>query len=264
MSEPTVHLVDLSPDLHPDDVLQRITQAFENLADDETYREDVSRVVPGTGVVYGVRVPQLRQMAKQIIKVLGNQPETIKEIANQSWQVGSREHCVLAILILSDLKSLTPAQRWELGKRYLPDVADWESCDHLCMGLLGQALAEEPRYMGELEIWVDDPNFWVRRAALASTVILRRAKVDEETLRLLDQRALGICYRLLNDEEHYVRKAVDWAVREVIRRDYTLGEAWMLERGKEPLSSVARSTLKKSAKKLKSEAQKLFLEMLQS
>ncbi len=264
MSKPAIPAFDLSPELQPDDILQRITQAFESLSDDEAYRQGVTRVVPGAGAVYGVRVPQLRQMANQIIKVLGDRPENIVAIADKCWQAGSREHCVLAILILADLKTLSTEQRWEMGKRYLPDVADWESCDQICMGLLGQALAEDPRYMGELESWVDDANYWVRRAALASTVILRRAKVDEDTMRSLNQRSLGICYRLLNDEEHYVRKAVDWAVRECIRRDYVLGEAWMLERGNERLSSVARSTLKKSAKKLNPKAQKQFLDRLHS
>jgi 3-methyladenine DNA glycosylase AlkD len=161
-------------------------------------------------------------------------------------------------LILAGLKTLTPAQRWELGLRYLPDVGDWEICDQLCMGLLGQALAEEPTYIEALEGWVEDPNFWVRRAALASTVVLRRSKAEPATRKLLDQRTLGICLHLLDDNEHYVRKAVDWAVREVIRRDYALGKRWLMRRSQGELSSVARSTLKKAAKKLIPEDRELL------
>ncbi len=160
------------------------------------------------------------------------------------------------------MKGLSPGERWKWGTRYLPEVSDWETCDQLCMGLLGQALVEQPSYMGELERWVEDPNLWVRRAALASSVVLRRSKAGKEIRHSLDERTLGICLRLLDDEEHYVRKAVDWAVREVVRRNYDLGQAWLMERAKGALGSVARSTLKKAAKKLSPEDQERFLKTL--
>jgi 3-methyladenine DNA glycosylase AlkD len=127
------------------------------------------------------------------------------------------------------------------------------------MGLLGQALAEDPTYIEKLETWVDSSNLWKRRAALASTVVLRRSKATPEVRTSMDERTLGICLRLIDDGEHYVRKAVDWAVREVIRRDYSLGKAWLLERSRTTLSRVARSTLKKAAKKLAPEDQEQFL-----
>jgi 3-methyladenine DNA glycosylase AlkD len=247
------------PSASPDEVIQRITAALEGLAVDRNYREGVSRAVPGARPLYGVRVPQLRQLVGQVLQTFKKQPVMVDAIAEGCWQVGSREHCVLAILMLAGLKTLTSAERWERGVRYLPDVGDWETCDQLCMGLLGQAVAEDSAYMQVLERWVDDPNVWIRRAALASTVALRRSKVDPATMEALNQRTLGICLRLLDDDEHYIRKAVDWAVREVLRRDYELGKQWLMERGKGMLSPVARSTLKRSAKKLSPDDQEQFL-----
>jgi 3-methyladenine DNA glycosylase AlkD len=244
------------------DTVARITKVFEQLSGDDSYREGMNRAVPGARDVYGVRVPQLRALARQVIKTFGKKDGAVEAIAEGCWRIGSREHCVLGILMLSDLKTLTSAQRWRLGVGYLPDVGDWETCDQLCMGLLGQALAEDPNYMQELEGWADDPNFWVRRAALASTVVLRRSKVAPEIRNSLDKQTLGICLQLLNDEEHYVRKAVDWAVREVIRRNYDEGKNWLMERSQTALSSVARSTLKKAAKKLTPHDQEQFLNNL--
>jgi 3-methyladenine DNA glycosylase AlkD len=252
--------------LHPStstaDTVAQITKAFERLSGDDSYREGMTRAVPGVRDVYGVRVPQLRALARQVIKVLGKKDGAVEAIADECWRIGSREHCVLGILMLSGLKTLTPAQRWTLGIGYLPEVGDWETCDQLCMGLLGQALADDPTYMQDLEGWVDDPNFWVRRAALASTVVLRRSKAAPDIRASLDKRTLGICLHLLDDAEHYVRNAVDWAVREVIRRDYDLGQNWVMERSLTELSSVARSTLKKAAKKLSSRDQDQFLNNL--
>lgn len=241
------------------DIVTLLTTTFEKLSGDESYREGMHRAVPGARAVYGVRVPQLRAIARQVNKAFGKQVEAIAE---GCWKIGSREHCVLAILMLAGLKTLTPTQRWTLGTGYLPEVGDWETCDQLCMGLLGQALVEDPVYMQDLEDWGDDPNVWVRRAALASTVVLRRSKLAPEIRNSLDKRTLGICLHLLDDEEHYVRKAVDWAVREVIRRDYALGKAWLMERSQTSLSLVARSTLKKAAKKLTPRNQEQFLHNL--
>jgi 3-methyladenine DNA glycosylase AlkD len=247
---------------NPNEVVQSITAVLEGLAVDESYREGMSRAVPGARPVYGVRVPHLRQLARQVLQTFKKQPVVVDAIADGCWQVGSREHCVLAILMLAGLKTLTPAERWERGEKYLPYVGDWETCDQLCMGLLGQALAEDPVYMQTLEHWVDDPNVWIRRAALASTVVLRRSKADPTKLKALNQRTLDICLSLLDDDEHYVRKAVDWAVREVIRRDYELGKQWLMERAKGELSAVSRSTLKKSAKKLSPDDQEHFLKQI--
>ena len=262
MSKSSKPELKLPASAEPEEVVKLITRALESLVDDERYREGVTRVIPGAGMVYGVRVPDLRELARQIIKTYPSQSDIVIEIAEACWRVGSREHSVLAILILAGMKVLTPEERWELGLRFLPDVGDWETCDQLCMGLLGQALTNKPTYMDSLESWVQDPNFWVRRAALASTVVLRRAKFDAETLQSLNQRTLGLCFDLLDDKQHYVRKAVDWAVRELIRRDYDLGCRWLMARATDELTSVARSTLKKSAKKLSSEDQARFLHKL--
>jgi 3-methyladenine DNA glycosylase AlkD len=259
-----IHIPELvvPPSASPDEVVQHITAALDGLTIDASYREGMSRAVPGARLVYGVRVPQLRQLAGQVLQKFKKQPVVVDAIADGCWQAGSREHCVLAILVLAGLKTLTPAERWKRGVRYLPDVSDWETCDQLCMGLLGQALAEDPAYMQVLERWVDDSNVWIRRAALASTVVLRRSKAAPAMLEALNQRTLGICLRLLDDNEHYIRKAVDWAVREVLRRDYELGKQWLMERGKGELSAVARSTLKKSAKKLLPDDQEQFLRQI--
>ena len=259
MSDPSKPIINFPAKPVPEDVVHFITRALESLDGDDAYREGVTRFVPGAGVVYGVRVPELRDLARQTIKAYRSQPDSVVGIAQACWRVGSREHCVLAILILSGLKALTPEQRWELGLRFLSEVGDWETCDQLCMGMLGQALTEDPAYMDMLESWVDDPNFWVRRAALASTVVLRRAKFESATQQSLNQRTLNLCLRLLDDKEHYVRKAVDWAVREVIHRDYDLGRQWLMVRAGDELTSVARSTLKKSAKKLTHKDQARFL-----
>jgi 3-methyladenine DNA glycosylase AlkD len=259
MTDARLPPLEIDPELSANAVVERISAVFEDFAGDEQYQAGMSRAVPGARRVYGVRVPQLREMARGIKQRFKGDVEKVVAIADGCWTQGSREHCVLAILVLAGIKKLDPSRRWALGLKYLQEVGDWETCDQLCMGLLGQALVEDPQYMDVLETWVGESNLWIRRAALASTVTLRRFKGDVVTKRVLNERALEICLRLLDDSEHYVRKAVDWAIREGIRRDYALGRDWLMERGVGELSSIARSTLKKSAKKLKPADQDRFL-----
>lgn len=252
----------LPEDLDVSEVLGFVTRALEGQEQDSEYLQGMKMAVPGAGKLYGVRVPQLRKMAKQLAQKYRDQEQDLERFAQASWAQGSREHRLIALFVLAGRRKLTPKRRWELGEEFLPDVEDWETCDQLCTALLGQALAEDPNYIDLIETWIDDGNFWVRRAALVSTVLLRRAKYSEAAAKELDQRTLGMCAVLLDDGEKYIRKAVDWTVREVIKRHYELAYTWMLDQAQSGLGAVGRSTLKLSAKKLDEHDQQHLLNAL--
>jgi 3-methyladenine DNA glycosylase AlkD len=253
----------LPQELDVREVLGVLTRALEGHEQDSEYLQGMQMAVPGAGKIYGVRVPQLRTMAKQLTKKYGDQEQDLIRFTQASWAQESREHRLIAIFVLAGMKELTPERRWELGVEFLPDVEDWETCDQMCHALLGQALAEDPDYMEQLETWIDDDNFWARRAALVSTVILRRAKYSEAVAKGLDQRTLGMCAIVLDDGEKYIRKAVDWTVREVVKRHYALAFTWMVNQAESGLGAVGRSTLKLSAKKLDATDQQHFLAALE-
>jgi 3-methyladenine DNA glycosylase AlkD len=127
------------------------------------------------------------------------------------------------------------------------------------MSLQGIAICQEPGYMDELERWIEDDNFWVRRAALVTSTRLRNAKFDQELKDELDRRTLAMCRALMYDDEKYIRKAVDWGVRDVLRRNYALGRDWLLARAEEDLEQPALSSLKLAAKKLDEGDREAFL-----
>ncbi len=254
-------LADLPERAAPARVVDTVTHAFEQLGASD-YGETVAHYAPGTGHAYGLKVPQLRAMSKHVAAAYDKDPDLCRSIGRASWSRGSREHRMFALLLLDAVK-LAPPDCWELGLDFLPDVSTWEECDQLCSSTLGRALAGEAAYMDRLETWLDDENFWVRRAALVSTAMLRRAKYPPDLARELDARALAMCAALLEDEEHYIRKAVDWAVREVLRRRYDLARDWLMEQAGRDLPGKARSTLKLSAKKLGQEDWAAFLAALE-
>ena len=261
MTEIEEMLTDLPSDSEPGPVLEAITHAMKRLGGDPEYLAGMRMAVPDAGELYGVKVPVLRKIAGEVVSAYKKESDALRAIAMESWARGSREHQLVALFILARVK-LAPAERWELGVRFLPDVSNWESCDQLCAALLGEALAVDPGYMEVIEDWVEDENFWVRRAALVAPVYLRRAKYSEQVILDLDRRTLAICGALLNDQEKYIRKAVDWSVREVIKRRYDLGREWMFAQADGELSRAARSTLKLAAKKLNKHDQAFFLDSL--
>ena len=254
--------IDLPEIFNSNDLIAEITRSLETQAVDAEYKAGISRAVPGAQRTYGVRVPGLRGIAKAILKQYKPHSEELITLSIRLWDQQSREHRLIALFLLAGLRELTPAQRWELGIRFLPGISDWETCDQMCHALLGQALSEDPAFMDELESWLEDENFWVRRAGIVSTTLLRRAKYDEALASELDTRTLVMCAELLDDKEHYIRKAVDWAIRELIKRNEHLAYEWMLEQAQRGLSSVASSTLRLAARKLPPAKQKEFLDTL--
>jgi len=249
------------PGREPAQIVERLERIMRTLADDSGYQGSVERFVPGAGEVFGVRVPQLRDLAGEVFKSFRKDTEQLLAIAHGCWLRASREHRLIALFLLDRMK-LAPEERWAFGKEFLPDVGDWEICDQLCSMLTGPALAGKPVFMDELENWAGDENFWIRRAAVVSTVSLRKSKLDPETLHGLNLRTLKLCDSLLGDPEPYIRKAVDWALREVVKRDYELGREFLLAQADENPEYPARATLTLAAKKLKAGDQERFLKRL--
>lgn len=255
--------MDLNLPVNPDpELVCAALQEIMGKQVDPEYLSGIKQVVPGEQPSYGIRVPVLRDLALQILKTYGKDPEVVLPIARHAWEMGWREWQLIALFLLADIQ-ITVEARWDLGVEYLPEVSNWELCDQLCGALLGQALAENPACMDKLETWIEAPDFWVRRAAIVSTVMLRRAKYDKTLAAELDRRALAICQALLDDQEHYIRKAVDWSIRETIKRNYDLGCEWMFGQTGRTLSRTAHSTLKLAAKKLSPSDRERFIAVLE-
>jgi 3-methyladenine DNA glycosylase AlkD len=262
MSEMDWFLKELPGTPNASEVIRALEKAFLRLGGEPAYLTGMKMVVPGAGVLYGVKVPVLRNLSKEIRRRYKDETEVIREIAEACWYGGSREHQLVALFMLGGIV-LDPSARWTLGVRFLPEVSNWESCDQLCLSLLGQALAEDPGYMEILETWLDDENLWVRRAALVAPVFLRRAKFPTDLAEELDRRTLAMASVLIDDEEHYIRKAVDWTVREVIKRHYRIGLEWLRAEARSMPSKIAKSTLRLASKKLMEGDQEAFLTLLE-
>jgi 3-methyladenine DNA glycosylase AlkD len=161
--------------------------------------------ITGT-VVYGVKIPVLRQMTKAIGRD--------HALAQALWAYDSRETRVLAGLI-DDYKQVDEAQM----ERWVLDFDSWEICDQVCSNLFGRT----PYAYAKAIEWSGRPEAFVKRAGFV--LMARLAHKDMKTSDADLLALLPLIEREAADERNFVKKAVNWALRDIGKRNLTLNAA---------------------------------------
>jgi 3-methyladenine DNA glycosylase AlkD len=152
---------------------------------------------------FGVSMAQLRPLAKQ----LGRD----QELSTDLWATGFHEARLLAVLIGEPAK-VTRSQMDDWAAAF----DSWDLCDQACMKLFVRTSFVDDR----ITVWAADEREFVRRAAfalMASKAVHHKKAPDEEFTGLLD-----LIEQHAGDERNYVRKAVNWALRQIGKRSLTL------------------------------------------
>lgn len=151
----------------------------------------------------GVSIPIIRKMGKEIGKN--------HELAQQLWKSGIHEARILAGLV-DDYKLVDEEQM----EKWVKDFDSWDVCDQVCMNLFDKT---KYAYKKAME-WSSRKEEFVKRAAFALMASLsvhdKKAK-DEDFLKFLP-----IIKRESTDERNFVRKAVNWALRQIGKRNKRL------------------------------------------
>ncbi|MEZ4517763.1 MAG: DNA alkylation repair protein [Chloroflexota bacterium] len=182
-----------------------ILAQLESLADPEAVAGMARYGIVGN-VVYGIKMPVLRQMAKEIGKD--------HELAQELWAADIRETRILASLV-DDRKLVDEAQM----ERWVADFDSWEVCDQVCSNLFGRT----PHAYAKALDWSGRPEEFVKRAGFV--LMARAAHKDMKTPNADLLACLPIIEREANDDRNFVRKAVNWALRDIGKRNLTLNVA---------------------------------------
>ncbi len=153
----------------------------------------------------GVRIPQLRALAK------GQRDHAL---AQQLWQTGLHEARILASMV-DDCKQVTPAQM----EQWVADFDAWDLCDQVCINLFDRT----PWAVEKAIAWSERPEEFVRRAGfvlMAGMAIHRRELGDEVFMPFFP-----LMVKQANDSRNFVRKAVNWALRGIGKRNENLRRA---------------------------------------
>jgi 3-methyladenine DNA glycosylase AlkD len=154
----------------------------------------------------GVSVYELRRMARQ-----AGQDH---QLAEQLWASGVHEARLLAVFV-DDAASVTAVQM----ERWAADFDSWDVCDQACTSLFdSSSLAWEKAIE-----WADRKEEFVKRggfALMAGLAVHDKTAADERFLELLP-----VLERQADDDRNYVRKAVNWALRNIGKRNARLHAA---------------------------------------
>lgn len=115
---------------------------------------------------------------------------------------------------------------WAEVRRWVPGFDAWAIADHACKAIERRLLAD-PSRLDTVETWVDDPNMWVRRAALVGTLPWSKLTHPSPEDIARRERILGWAARLAPDRDWFLQKAVGWWLRSLSLHDAPLVHAFL-------------------------------------
>ena len=155
---------------------------------------------------YGVSIPVLRKMAKE----LGRD----HSLALKLWESGIHEARILAALI--DLPEKATGSQMD---RWADDFDSWDVCDACCSNLFDKT---KVAYQKASE-WSSRREEFVKRAGFALMAAL--AVHDKKATDSKFLAFLPAIKREATDDRNFVRKAVNWALRQIGKRNLKLNRA---------------------------------------
>ncbi len=179
-----------------------IIKKLECLSNPEAV-EGMARYGIVTKKVYGVSIPQLKKIAREVGKN--------HELALRLWKLNTRETRILAAMI-AEPERVTE----ELMESWVAEFDCWEICDQCCMNLFEKT---EFAYQ-KAEEWSSREEEFVKRAGfvLMARLAVSDKKADDKEF----ERFFPIIVREATDNRNYVKKAVNWALRQIGERNLNL------------------------------------------
>jgi len=154
----------------------------------------------------GVSVPDMRKIAKD----LGRN----HELAIELWKTKIPEAMIVAAMI-DEPEKLTEKQMDD----WVKDINSWDVCDQVCMNLFENT----PLAWKKILEWSKGEEEFVRRTAFSLIACLAWHDKKAEDERFIE--LLPIIRRGATDERNFVKKAVNWALRNTGKKNRNLNRA---------------------------------------
>lgn len=164
-----------------------------------TRLEGMKRYGINTSKALGVTVSELRKIAKSIKKD--------HRLALELWDTGIHE-CRILATIIDNYKQVTSQQM----DKWVGDFDSWDLCDQACGNLFvrtSYAVEKAFEYTSSEKEFIKRAGF----VLIAELQVHNKKIVDEELLKFLP-----VIEREAWDERNFVKKAVNWALRQIGKR----------------------------------------------
>jgi 3-methyladenine DNA glycosylase AlkD len=187
--------------MQPDEIVDLLRSLASHNPDDlkgmQRYGINISRTL---GVI---STPNMMKLARGLGKD--------HALALQLWEKGFRETRILAALT-DDPAQVTLDQM----ENWVTDFDSWDVCDGICLHLFSKSKLAPAKAVE----WSSRDEEFAKRAAftlIACLAVGKRGITDEQLAAFLP-----IVEREATDERNYVKKAVNWALRQIGKRDIRL------------------------------------------
>ncbi|MEI8201385.1 MAG: DNA alkylation repair protein [Bacteroidota bacterium] len=156
-----------------------------------------------TTTAFGVSLPILRKQARLY--------KNNHELALALWETAFHEARILATII-DDPSKVSPSQM----DQWVKDFYSWDICDQCC----GNLFRNTPYKWEKAFEWAKDEREYVRRAGfvMMAGIAIGDKKADDSLLMPFFDYILTYS----TDERNFVKKAVNWALRQIGKRSRLL------------------------------------------
>lgn len=168
-------------------------------------REGMARFGIVSETAFGIPLPKLRALAKKIGKN--------HELAQKLWKENIHELKMLACFI-DEPKKVTEAQM----DKWTNEFYSWDICDQCCSNLWDKT---EFAWKKPSE-WAKSDKEFVRRAGFVMIAALTVHDKKADDSRFI--QFFPLIKKYSTDERNFVRKAVNWALRQIGKRNKNLNK----------------------------------------
>ncbi len=170
---------------------------------DLKYRDMQIKIIPNISPesIIGVRTPELRTMAKDMIKA-GNYKDFLKELPHKYFEENQ-----LHAFIISEIKDLK--ESFEELRRFLPYVDNWATCDQMSPKIFKKHKEELLLHIKE---WIGSEMAYTVRFGVG---MLMEHFLDED----YDPKYPEMVSRLRSDE-YYVKMMIAWYFATALAKQY--------------------------------------------
>lgn len=160
---------------------------------------------------FGIHAEQTLGIYQADLKALAQKLPASKELALGLYDTGIYEARILCAKLFP-IKELEEAQM----ERWIQDFENWEICDTFCMGLF----AKSPWAVAKIQAWATRTREYEKRASFATLAAYCMAAKKANNAAF--DPFFALIEAAADDERLYVKKAVNWALRSMGKRNVDL------------------------------------------
>ncbi|MDD5749790.1 MAG: DNA alkylation repair protein [Patescibacteria group bacterium] len=157
----------------------------------------------------GVSMLEVRKIAKEI--------KSDHQLALELWDSGIHEARILASII-ADKKKINS----QLMDSWSKDFDSWDICDQVCLNLFYAS----PLAYKKASVWAKRSKEFERRAGFALMAVLAFKEKNGQDKDF--EAFFPLIIKYAADERNFVRKAVNWALRQIGKRNKKLNKKSIL------------------------------------